>query len=86
MDPFDPAEQLKTLEQRFVKNPKRHPDLAWSVVQAKLEVTPAKLKNLWEMERTGGEPDVVGNQSATGCLSTTTAPTRTMAPRGSGVW
>lgn len=52
-------ELLKVLKARFEKNMNRHPDLEWANVQAKLEAQPEKLWSLHEMERTGGEPDVV---------------------------
>jgi len=51
---------LKTLKDRFEKNMSRHPDLKWEKVLAKLEASAEKLWSLHEMERTGGEPDVVG--------------------------
>lgn len=51
---------LKTLRARFEKHLSRHKGLEWAKVQAKLEATPGKLWSLSEMERTGGEPDVVG--------------------------
>lgn len=51
---------LKTLKARFEKHMKRHRGLEWAKVQAKLEAQPDKLWSLHEMERTGGEPDVVG--------------------------
>ncbi|WP_426171180.1 DUF4256 domain-containing protein [Pseudoduganella sp. S-14] len=54
------------LEQRFLKNMERHQELAWSAVQARLDAHPGKLRVLEEMERTGGEPDVVGVDAATG--------------------
>jgi hypothetical protein len=58
---------LKTLKVRFEKNASRHKDVAWSKVQARLEAaTPQKLWSLNEMERTGGEPDVVGQDPKTG--------------------
>ncbi|WP_322821613.1 DUF4256 domain-containing protein [Chloroflexus sp.] len=57
---------LKTLKARFEKNIHRHRGLDWSMVQARLEVHPDKLWSLGEMERTGGEPDVVGYDSETG--------------------
>lgn len=53
------AELLQTLKTRFEKNKARHPEVQWPAVQAKLENEPAKLWSLNEMERTGGEPDVV---------------------------
>lgn len=57
---------LKTLKARFEKNPKRHPGLEWAKVQSRLEANPEKLWSLSEMERTGGEPDVVGHDKKTG--------------------
>jgi len=59
-------EILRTLQVRFEKNVNRHPGLAWSQVQAKLEANDQKLWSLSEMERTGGEPDVVGQDQQTG--------------------
>lgn len=53
-------ELLTTLKARFEHNMKRHKNLEWAKVQAALEAHPAKLWSLHEMERTGGEPDVVG--------------------------
>ncbi len=64
-----PSEQvivlLETLESRFKKNMNRHAGLEWVNVQVKLEAGPEKLWSLGEMEHTGGEPDVVGYDSAT---------------------
>ena len=57
---------LKTLKARFEKNLHRHKDLEWAGVQAKLEANSEKLWSLNEMERTGGEPDVVGYDQKTG--------------------
>lgn len=51
---------LRTLQVRFDDNKNRHKGLEWARVQAKLEASPSKLWSLSEMERTGGEPDVVG--------------------------
>lgn len=51
---------IKTLESRFNKNMRRHAKIDWKSVQAKLETSPQKLEALFEMERTGGEPDVIG--------------------------
>ncbi len=59
-------ELLKALKARFEKNMDRHKGLAWTQVLAKLEVNPEKLWSLGEMERTGGEPDVVGQDKKTG--------------------
>ena len=50
---------LKTLKDRFEKHPDRHPGVDWTKVQAKLKANPEKLSSLNEMEKTGGEPDVV---------------------------
>ena len=57
---------LKTLKARFEKNMDRHQGLEWANVQAKLEAHTEKLWSLHEMERTGGEPDVVGHDHKTG--------------------
>ena len=59
-------ELLKTLKARFDKNMSRHKGLEWAKVQAKLEASAEKLWSLSEMERTGGEPDVVGHDKTTG--------------------
>ena len=53
-------ELLNTLKTRFEKNRDRHKDIEWAKVQARLEANAEKLWSLNEMERTGGEPDVVG--------------------------
>jgi hypothetical protein len=58
-------ELLKTLKARFEKNKKRHHGIDWTDVQARLEKSPAKLWSLSEMERTGGEPDVIGQDEKT---------------------
>src|SRR6202142_2267672 len=59
-------ELLSALQARFEKNTNRHQGLAWTQVQAKLEANPEKLWSLSEMERTSGEPDVVGHDKKTG--------------------
>ncbi|MFC3283753.1 DUF4256 domain-containing protein [Litchfieldella rifensis] len=59
-------ELLRTLKARFEKSMDRHKGLEWAEVQAKLEVNTEKLWSLNEMERTGGEPDVVGHDQRTG--------------------
>ena len=59
-------ELLTTLKARFEKNMNRHKSLEWAKVQAKLEANAEKLWSLNEMERTGGEPDVVGHDKKTG--------------------
>lgn len=56
---------LGALEARFEKNMDRHTGMAWSKVRARLEANPEKLWSLNEMERTGGEPDVVGREKKT---------------------
>lgn len=57
---------LRALKNRFEKNMNRHQGLEWAKVQAKLEADPEKLWSLNEMEKTGGEPDVVGRDKKTG--------------------
>ncbi len=64
--PEQREELLSTLKARFEKNINRHQGLEWAEVQAKLEANPEKLWSLDEMESTGGEPDVVGYDNATG--------------------
>jgi hypothetical protein len=59
-------ELLMTLQTRFEKNMNRHKGLAWTTVQSRLESNPDKLWSLHEMERTGGEPDVVDFDKKTG--------------------
>ena len=56
---------LATLKSRFEKNPHRHKGLKWLEVEARLESAPEKLWTLAEMERTGGEPDVVAIDKST---------------------
>ena len=57
---------LRTLKTRFEKNLNRHKGLEWAKVQTKLETNNEKVWSLYEMERTGGEPDVVGQDKRTG--------------------
>jgi hypothetical protein len=57
---------LRTLKARFEKNMNRHKGLEWTQVQVKLEASAENLWSLSEMERTGGEPDVVGHDKKTG--------------------
>lgn len=59
-------ELLSVLEIRFEKNMNRHHGLDWAAIRAKLEANPAKLNSLYQMENTGGEPDVVGQDAKTG--------------------
>lgn len=66
LSPEQREELLQTLKARFEKNMNRHPGLEWANVQAKLEEHTDKLWSLHEMERTGGEPDVVDYDNNTG--------------------
>lgn len=66
LSPQQSQELLGILKDRFEKNSKRHPDLIWSDIQARLETAPEKLWALDEMEVTDGEPDVVGQDPDTG--------------------
>lgn len=59
-------ELLGALQARFEKNPKRHEGLAWNKVQSRLETNAEKLWSLAQMEETGGEPDVIGQDPKTG--------------------
>ena len=63
LPPKQRDELLAALKARFDANKARHPGLVWAKVQARLEAKPDKLWSLAEMERTGGEPDVVGLKS-----------------------
>ncbi len=65
LSPEQQEELLSTLKARFEKNMSRHKDLKWAQVQARLEANAGKLWSLNEMERTGGEPDVVGHDEKT---------------------
>ncbi len=66
LSPEERKELLSALKGRFEKNMNRHQGLEWANVQAKLEANPEKLWSLNEMERTDGEPDVVGLDKQTG--------------------
>ncbi len=57
---------LRALKARFEKNMNRHKGIEWAKIQTKLETNTEKLWSLNEMERTGGEPDVVGHDTKTG--------------------
>ncbi|MCX6140166.1 MAG: DUF4256 domain-containing protein [Candidatus Kapabacteria bacterium] len=59
-------ELIDTLQTRFLKNVKRHKGLEWTDVLLRLNAKPEKLWSLYEMERTGGEPDVVGYDKKSG--------------------
>jgi Protein of unknown function (DUF4256) len=66
LSPEDREYLIDALKSRFGKNMARHQGLEWAAVQARLEAYPEKLWSLNEMERTGGEPDVVGRDQVTG--------------------
>lgn len=66
LSPKQRDELLAALKARFDANKARHQGLVWAKVQARLEAKPDKLWSLHEMERTGGEPDVVGHDKKTG--------------------
>ena len=66
LSPEQRKELLGALRARFEKNMNRHKGLQWAAAQAKLEANAEKLWSLNEMERTGGEPDVVGHDKKTG--------------------
>jgi hypothetical protein len=66
LSPEQREELLRALKARLEKNMNRHKGLEWDKVQAKLEAHVDKLWSLNEMERTGGEPDVVGHDKKTG--------------------
>src|SRR5580765_7369559 len=64
--PADREELLNELKTRFEENMGRHKGLEWAKIQVKLEASPDKLWSLSEMDRTGGEPDIVGFDKKTG--------------------
>jgi hypothetical protein len=66
LPPAQAEELLAGLKARFEKNAKRHPRLEWSQVEARLKSHPDKLWSLGEMEKTGGEPDVVSQDQKSG--------------------
>ena len=66
LSPRQREELLRLLKARFEKNMNRHKGLEWDKVSSRLEANAEKLWSLDEMERTGGEPDVVGHDKKTG--------------------
>jgi hypothetical protein len=66
LPPARRKELLGILQDRFEKNPARHPGLRWEAVEARLEANAERLWSLNEMETSGGEPDVVGHETKTG--------------------
>lgn len=66
LSPEQREELLAVLKSRFEGNRNRHPEIDWEEVHSRLEAKASKLWSLHEMERTGGEPDVVGRNDATG--------------------
>lgn len=66
LSPKQQEELLRKLQARFEEHRNRHQGLEWAKVQARLEASPDKLWSLHEMERTGGEPDVVSYDKKTG--------------------
>lgn len=65
LSPREQEELFKTLSDRFEKNKDRHKGLSWAEIRARLEASPEKLRSLFEMEETGGEPDVIGHDQKT---------------------
>jgi hypothetical protein len=65
MKPHEPEALIQTLKARFEKNMHRHIGVAWAEVRARLEGSPEALRSLCEMETTGGEPDVIGQDKET---------------------
>ena len=66
MEAKQQEELLGTLKDRFEQNMNRHQGLEWAKVQARLEANPERLRSLHEMEKSGGEPDVVDHDKETG--------------------
>lgn len=66
MDAKERKSLLETLQARFDENMRRHEGLVWGDIESRIESKPDALKTLSEMERTGGEPDVIGHDPDTG--------------------
>ena len=66
LSPAQRAELLEVLQARFEQNMHRHKGLDWAAVRARLETNPGKVWSLYQMESTGGEPDVVGHDNKSG--------------------
>ncbi|MCL4354715.1 DUF4256 domain-containing protein [Patescibacteria group bacterium] len=66
LSPKQSEELLKSLKSRFEKNMNLHKGIAWDKIQAKLKANTEELWSLGEMEKTGGEPDVIGQDKKTG--------------------
>lgn len=60
------SQLLQTLKSRFEQHPNRHKNIQWQEVEKRLQASPEKLRSLFEMEETGGEPDVIGKEESTG--------------------
>ena len=69
LKPKQAQDLLEALRTRFEKNMTRHSGLQWATVQARLEAEPEKLWSLHEMEQSGGEPDVIGQDKKTGAFT-----------------
>lgn len=63
-----PQPLIATLQQRFAAHPERHPGLTWPVVRQRLDAAPQALQSLQRLEDTGGEPDVIDQDTASGQL------------------
>lgn len=74
---------LATLQARFARHTDRHVGITWAQVRARLDATPGALDTLDAMERTGGEPDVVGRDAATGVVTFVDCATESPAGRRS---
>lgn len=68
MDTAQTQELIATLKARFTKSMARHQGIDWAAVEVRLTASPAKLASLAQMEQTGGEPDVIGHDPATGAF------------------
>jgi len=68
LDQAKRSELLRILQSRFENHPERHPDCTWSDVIGQLEQHPDKLRSLYEMEQTGGEPDVFSRDRESGAI------------------
>ena len=69
MKPQEREDLLRSLKRRFEKHMQRHKGIAWAEVQARLDGNLVALASLRQMEATGGEPDVIGQDAATGLVT-----------------
>ena len=86
LSPEQYTELINLLKARFEKYSNRHKDLAWADVQARLETQSDKLSSLFQMEETGGEPDVIGYNKKTGEYDSLSIPLNEFVKSDIQIW